>query len=348
MKIALFLLIWGYDSSIPILTSEQIDVEGTWSAPEEEDDRSPEEIIQDAQRKAEIKNVKRLAKDIENMKVDRSQTKAITDKEKAKLSNKIKNVFSSATGENYDAPSTAPAVTPPPPPAPAPTPAPPASSSEYFTFTNLRLVPSLQFFNWPNVENMKKRYKYGFGLALETTEERNYAAGVNLNYIRGDIESFGNIYQSNTTYNYNYAYIWGQFGLREIDFGILQLQLRGRYFFSPQKKFKFFVLAKFGFNYLKLAYKDSRGTTQGSYYFGGEDYTNAFIDAQVGLGSELSLNKALGVSVDLSAGHRLFSLTDDNARPYYSYPDQDVLSNIAKKLYKSTSINLGFGLYWYF
>lgn len=293
-----------------VLNAEQIDIDADYEEPEQP---TAQEIIEQARQKSEMKNVKKIAKKIENLKVPTAQIKQITDQESVSLANKISNIFGAAQEQ------TQPAVQQAQPVAPVQTQtvvpaqdtvvvqqAAPVQTvmmaapevKKPVEMDSIRIIPNGGIMNIQG-KDISLESKYSAGLALETMVHPHIAVGLGVGYSGLDIVDVEQAWANSTIGNYS-----------ELEYKQLDVRLNSKFFFIAEGKFRPYAGLGLSYSRVNMKYTGTSSEYNNSTWFFGqtapqnnnlpidEEFSAGFVSGNVSLGTEFKFTKNVGVMVE--------------------------------------------------
>lgn len=276
-----------------VLNSEQIDVDADYEEPAE---KSAQELLEDARKKSEMDNVKKIANKISKLKVSKQQVKEITLKEGENLSSRINSIFgtgSDSKSESKDTVSTKQA-------APQKetqivviqAPQPKSSLAE-----NVRVIPSVGVTNIQG-EGINLESKYSVGLDVETMVTERIAIGVGVGYSTLELLDISDNWRSNPYY-YDYS---------ELKYNQLELRLNSKLFLTTNSRFRPYIGVGVAYNRVNMKYtgEENNDYNSSSWYYGTttnklpveEEFTSGYVSGNVSLGAEVKITKNIGLAIE--------------------------------------------------
>ncbi|HLE13003.1 MAG: hypothetical protein A2504_17690 [Bdellovibrionales bacterium RIFOXYD12_FULL_39_22] len=338
-----------------ILNSDQIDVDGQWSAAEE-DELSNTELIEEARKKSEKKNVKMLAKQIENLQIPREQVREIKDSEKKNLQEKISNVFGSGSAGDGSAISSdqvsvrQAAVTPVAPietiaPALVVTESPlkKAVIEDENTETQFKIIPA---FGVLNIKGDQVNYesKINISLSAESMVNSRLSLGVGLTYSTLDISDDNNNYESYVYDNYGYYDIYGDNG-RQLNYNHFAVDMNSKVFIINSGKIRPYLGAALAYNRTSLSFSDKRPYyDQYGIRYGNEQFTSSYVSARGSLGSEIKFSNSIGLNLDVSYAKGLAQGFDYESTAVDQNFDQQRLNQLGREIEDAGFMTISGGL----
>lgn len=287
-----------------VLNAEQIDIDADYEAPEQP---TPQEIIEAARQKSEIKNVKKIAKKIENLKVPTAQVKQITDQESVNLANKISGIFGTSqtaapvqpVAQNTDTVSVQQAA----PVAQAVVMSAPEVKKPVI-MDSVRIIPSAGFMNIQG-KDISLESKYSAGIAVETMVTPYIAVGLGIGYSGLDLVDVKQAWEGTTIGSYS-----------ELEYKQLDLRLNSKFFFIAEGKFK--PYAGLGLSYSRGNIKytgESNDYNNANWFYQTtstqsnlpieEEFSSSFVSGVASLGAEFKFTNNVGVMVEGSYSRSL-------------------------------------------
>ncbi len=275
-----------------VLNSEQIDIDADYEQPEE---KSPQELLEEARKKSEMDNVKKIAKKISKLKVSKSQVKEITVKEGENLSSRINSIFgtgSDTKSENKDAVSTKQAA--------------PQKETKIVIIKapqpkstigdNVRIIPSFGVTNIQG-DGINLESKYSVGLDVETMVTERIAVGVGIGYSTLELMDIEDNWRTNPYY-YDYS---------ELEYNQLELRVNSKLFLTTSSRFRPYIGVGVAYNRVNMKYagEENDGYNTSSWYYGTsnelpieEEFTSGYVSANVSLGAEVKITNNIGLAIE--------------------------------------------------
>lgn len=279
-----------------VLNAEQIDIDGEYEAPEQP---TPQEIIEAARQKSEMKNVKKIAKKIENLKVPTTQVKQITDQESANLSSRIGGIFGStaaapaAPAQNTDTVTVqqaAPVVQ-----TQAVVMAAPEVKKPVVT-DSIRIIPTAGLMNIQGAD-ISLESKYSVGLAVETMVTPHIAVGLGVGYSGLDLVDVTQAWQGTSIGSYS-----------ELEYKQLDLRLNSKFFFVAEGRFKPYAGLGVAYSRGNIKYTGESNDYQNTNWYYQttatqtlpieEEFSSSFVSGNVSLGAEFKFTNNVGMMVE--------------------------------------------------
>lgn len=289
-----------------VLNAEQIDIDADYEEPEQP---TAQEIIEQARQKSEIKNVKKIAKKIENLKVPTAQVKQITDQESASLANKISDIFGASQPANTVAPVQTQAVAP-------------VQAQAVDTVTvqqaapvvqnvimaapeikkpvemdSIRIIPNAGVINIRG-NDISLESKYSVGLGVETMVHPHIAVGLAVGYSGLDLVDVNQAWEGSAIGNYS-----------ELEYKQLDVKINSKFFFIAEGKFRPYAGLGLGYSRVNMNYTgESNDYSNANWFYGNtapksnlpidEEFSSGFASGNVSLGTEFKFTKNIGVMVE--------------------------------------------------
>ena len=311
-----------------ILNSEQINIDGSLQMEE----KTSSEILEEARKKNEMQNVKRIAKQIEKIKLPERQVKKITDKEAQKLTDRINGLFGEEEAEEKkDAVSNqmaapvmqAAPVTPIIIEREVPVVAPPKKVEN-----NIKMTP---YFGMINIlgDYIDFESKLSAGLTLESAVGKRFSVGAGFNYSTLDIKDISPAYQ--------YIYPNG----RELTYQHYRFDVQSKLFLTVESRVRPFLGLGLSYNRANLQFEDEGVYADASPY-GGEEFNSNYIAASGFLGTEIAFNDNVGLNLEVRYTKGLSN--NFNVESLSQTTDQAVLDRLGKDIQKADFYSVNAGL----
>lgn len=285
-----------------VLNAEQIDIDADYEAPEQP---TAQEIIEEARKKSEMKNVKKIAKKIENLKVPTAQVKQITDQESSSLSDRISGIFGSS--QTTTAVATAAATDTVTVKQAAPVTQVIEQAPEVkkpVVMDSIRVIPTAGIMNIQG-SNISLESKYSMGLSVETMVTPHIAVGLGIGYSGLDLVDVKQAWEGSTIGSYS-----------ELEYKQLDLRVNTKFFFVAEGRFKPYAGVGLAYNRATINYTgESNEYNNSTWWYGStstqsnlpieEEFNSSFVSASVALGAELKFTKNVGVMVEGSYSRSL-------------------------------------------
>ena len=311
-----------------VLDSEQIDVDGEWN--EAVDEKTPQELLEDARRKSELKNVKMITKEIENLKVPARQVKKIKQDEKKDLQSRIANVFGNGTDSKEDKVKVVQA---------APVKVEATVSSKKFGENQFKITPMAGLVHIQGDDNAYES-KLAFSLTGESMIGSRFSFGVGVNYASMNLKDPHHQYNNNNynlnQYNYmnsSYRSVFGNEG-RELSYAHFTLEMNSKVFILTSSRVRPYFGVAVGYNRTGLTFKDQQEYVDHQYgiTYGAEEFNSSYFSGKAMLGTEISFTDNIGAVLEASYSKGLGAGFDYESKLAIENRDQQRLNELGKEL----------------
>jgi outer membrane protein W len=325
----------------------QMNVDGTWQDKVKAEEKSNEEIIEQARQDADRNNTKMIAEKIVKQKIPEKQKKVILKKEAGSLEGRVSELFDDGSGDavktGQAAPSneviaTAPIVV-----------------TEDKMNKKLKVTPQFGLLKISS-ENIDFESSMSAGVAVESMVNERFAFGLGFNYATLDIKDMTTDYSTGIYNNYSpyYNSTWynNNFGQgRTLNYKHLNLDIVGKVYLTVESSIRPYVGAGLGLNRSTLKYEDT-GRQSYQYYntqatYGNEEYSSTYASGIALLGTEVNFSDTVGLNLEFKFAKGLTSGTSQTAGADSQYnPDQKRLEDISAEMESASfsTINLGLNI----
>ncbi len=314
-------------STDEILNSEQIDIEGSYSAGPSQADK-----LANLRKKLEKKNEDMMHKKIEDIRM----------KEESKLTNRLQKAFNGGM-KAIDEEATYGSA-----PVKQVSIAPVVASAKS---PEVKVIPALGMSNYQGERlnydsNMSmsldvdamlgQRFSIGFGFAFENMgvqEQNNGYGGYNQ-------QNYSNYY----TQNYYNSY--GTYG-RELEYKRMAIDLHSKVYFTVESMVRPFFGLGVALNRAVLSYKTQSRNGVYSYQgqqMGQEEYRSSYVTGEASIGSEILFNDTFGLSLAVSYAQGFDYGFEQEFQSYQYNPDQERLNNHGDKIQRASILSAQVGL----
>jgi outer membrane protein W len=322
------------NNEVNVYNSDQIDVNGSYGQTKQKEELTSEEIVSRAQNKAEMENVKVIAKKIEKLRIPRKKVKKIANKQKVELEKRLGEMFGSFGPDEEVQKAPKVPVQIQAVPVVSETKIEPRKSS--LQERPIKVTPTIGLLNiqgnGANFESkfnggltvdamVSNRFSIGFGASYSTMDIKeidpnlgygHYQANYYPSYGAYYPNSYGNYnsyYGANYYYPnyYSYAPYSSFYGTseREMKYKHLACEVNSKFYLMTDGIARPYVGAALGYNRVSLEYEDQREVSvYHNYYnqyrnYGGENYTSSYISGGAMVGSEFAFTDSVGLNVEL-------------------------------------------------
>lgn len=327
-------------------SKKDIDVDGSWENADQPREKTSEEILADAQKKAEKRNVKDIARKVERLKIPPKQAKKLENKQKKYLTNRISEIFTSTDeGTGTDNEDTV----------------------EVKQSSQVKVVEAV-----PTIQEQVKPVKYNnilkgktkiapffgmaaykgkginlesdvnAGLSVESMINDIFAVGANINYTTMEITANPNKYSPYSNYQYHG-------GKQNLEYSKLSIGLHSKVFFSTKSRIKPYFGAGVNYNRVSLKYVGSNGSV--GYYtynpvvpysnyqtvnngqFGvapNSEVSSSYFSGTLFGGTEINFSDSVSFDLGIKYERSLNSGVDENS--YFANQLEKDLNNLEKRI----------------
>jgi len=324
----------------------QMNIDGTWNDKVKAEEKSNEEIIEEARQDADRNNTKMIAQKIVKQKIPEKQKKVILKKEAGALEGRVSELFDDGSGDTVKTTQAAPEQT-----VIADT----AVVEERTLDKKLKVTPQVGMLKISS-ENIDFESSMSAGVVMESMVSERFAVGLGFNYATLDIKDLDTAYSTgvynNYTPYYNQSWYNNNFGQgRSLNYKHVNLDLTGKVFLTVGTSIKPYVGAGLGLNRATLKYEDSGRQTYQYYntqaYYGNEEYSATYASGIALVGTEVNFSDTVGLNLEFKFAKGLTSAGSESMGADSQYnPDQKRLEDISAEIQGASfsTINLGINI----
>jgi outer membrane protein W len=325
----------------------QVNVEGTWQDKVKAEEKSNEEIIEEARQDADRNNAKLIAEKIVKQKIPEKQKKVILKKEAGALEGRVSELFDDGSGDAVKTGQAAPSNE--------------VVNSAPLILTDEKLDKKMKV--TPQVgllkissESIDFESSMSAGVMAESMVTDRFAVGIGFNYATLDIKDMTSEYSTGIYNNYSpyYNSTWynNNFGQgRTLNYKHINLDIVGKAYLTVATSIRPYVGAGLGLNRSSLKYEDT-GKQSYQYYntqatYGNEEYSSSYASGIALFGTEVNFSDTVGLNLEFKFAKGLTSGTSQAAGADSQYnPDQKRLEDISTEMESASfsTINLGLSI----
>ncbi|WP_127716221.1 OmpW family outer membrane protein [Halobacteriovorax sp. HLS] len=313
------------DDAQSVLSSEQIDINGTFQAPKQE---TAADRIEKLRKQLEQRNEDMVQKKIENIRLQEEQ----------KLANKLQSAFS---GQNFDQVNVSQAATQKKVVAPLPV------AEVKSTEKKNKVIPTVGVLNITGENGLELESSLNIGVAVESQVHERFSVGVGVGFANMGITDVSNQYSGTnptygTYYNPGYTNTYGQG--REMSYKRLSLELTSKFFITTESQIRPFVGAGLGYNRHDLSYDNNTQYNLGSVQLGNENFASSFVSGSVNAGAEIHFSETIGAGLEFKYMKSFGSSFNSQSASTNTNPDQQRLENVGTAIEEANNMSLNAAL----
>ncbi len=214
------------------------------------------------------------------------------------------------------------------------------SEESFGPFEKIKLLPYVGGTNYSGKVESLEATASG-GLRLESNINSRFSMGIGVNLSQLKTNDFAN---TNPYMTQSYFGAYGREG-REIQFRTMGMDLYGKFFITNGQRFRPYLGAGLGYSRAEMKYTQNNPYSNMYGTFGDENYRNSYAVGNLMAGSEIMINRAVGLNLEAAYSTGIgSSLSSQNGQNPSTSLDQARLQELGNEIINANALSIFAGM----